>query len=139
MKGITLDLTSLINALASLDEAVNESNKQPDNLFVRDATIQRFEYSYEISHKMLKRYLEMTESSTGEIEEMAFPTLIRTGAEKGLLQNSWDVWSLYRQARNLTSHTYNAEKAKEVFKTIPGFLNDAQYLLKQLQNRVIEA
>jgi nucleotidyltransferase substrate binding protein (TIGR01987 family) len=138
-KAITLDLSSLVKALASLDEALREYKKQNENLFVRDATIQRFEYSYELSHKMLKRYLEMTESNTEEIDQMSFATLIRTGAEKGLLQHSWEAWSIYRNARNLTSHTYNEAKAMEVCKTIPDFLHDAQYLLKQLQSRVIEA
>lgn len=137
-KSITLDLSSLTKALASLDEALREYKKDPANSFVRDATIQRFEYSYELSYKMLKRYLEMTEANAEEIDQMPFPTLIRTGAEKGLLENSWDAWSIYRHARNLTSHTYNEQKAKEVCKTIPTFLSDAQYLLKQLQTRVIE-
>lgn len=133
-----LDLSSLVKALGSLDEALCEYQKQSRNLFIRDATIQRFEYSYELSHKMLKRYLEMTESNAEEIDQMSFSNLIRTGAERGLLLNSWEAWSIYRNARNLTSHTYNENKAIEVCKTIPGFLKDAQYLLKQLQEKVVE-
>lgn len=139
MTGTTkLDLSSLIKALNSLDEALREYQKQSKNLFIRDATIQRFEYSYELAHKMLKRYLEMTESNSEEIDQMPFSTLIRTGAEKGLLLNSWEAWSIYRNARNLTSHTYNEKKAIEVCGVIPSFLKDAQYLLKQLQARVVE-
>lgn len=133
-----LDLSSFVKALASLEEALSEHQKQDKNLFVRDAMIQRFEYSYELAHKMLKRYLEMTESSAEEIDQMSFSNLIRTGAERGLLLHSWDQWSVYRSARNLTSHTYNESKAIEVCSVIPGFLADAQYLLKQLETRIVK-
>lgn len=131
----TLDLSSLKKTLASSKEAIHEYEKQSDNAFIRDATIQRFKYSYELTHKMIKRYLEITESSSEEIDQMSFANLIRTGAEKGLLKSSWDVWSVYRQARNLTSHTYDEKKAVEVCKTIPNFLNDAEYLMMQLTMR----
>lgn len=130
-----LDLTSLRNSINSLGVALTEYNKNRENLFVRDASIQRFEYTYELAHKMLKRFLEMTEANREDIDQMSFPSLIRTGAEKGLLKNSWDVWSSYRTARNLTSHTYNAAKAEEVFKIIPSFLAEAAFLMAQLEKR----
>jgi nucleotidyltransferase substrate binding protein (TIGR01987 family) len=130
-----LDLSALVNALSSLNEAIQRYQADPADTMVRDASIQRFEYSYELSHKMLKRFLENTESSAGEIDQMSFSSLIRTGAEKGLLKNSWDVWSVYREARNATSHTYNEKKAIEVCKILPVFLEDAEYLLLQLQSR----
>jgi nucleotidyltransferase substrate binding protein (TIGR01987 family) len=131
-----LDLSSLIKALTSLKEAACEYEKQPDNTFIRDATIQRFEYSYELTYKMLKRYLEMTEPNAEEIDQMSFANLVRTGAEKGLLKNSWDIWSAYRHARNLTSHTYDEKKAIEVCQIVPDFLNDAEYLMMQLKMRI---
>jgi hypothetical protein len=49
---MTLDIRSLIKALASLQEALAEYKKHP-NHFMRDSCIQRFEYSYELAHKML--------------------------------------------------------------------------------------
>ncbi len=131
-----LDISSLGKALASLEEAVNEHAKQPQNLFVRDATIQRFEYSYELTHKMLKRYLEMSEPNAAEIDQMSFPNLIRTAAEKGLLQQSWDQWKTYRDARNITSHTYNQQKAEQVCAIIPLFLQEAKLLLNHLNHRI---
>ena len=117
---------------------MREHKKQKTNLFVRDALIQRFEYSYELAHKMLKRFLELTEPNAEDIDQMSFSDLIRTGAERGLLLHSWDIWSSYRAARNLTSHTYNESKAIEVCKIIPEFFKEAEYLLMQLKSRVIE-
>jgi nucleotidyltransferase substrate binding protein (TIGR01987 family) len=131
-----LDLSSIQKAVASLDEAVTEYQKNKNNKFVRDATIQRFEYTYELSHKMLKRYLELTEPSAEEIDQMSFPNLIRTGSERGLILTGWDRWKIFRDARNLTSHTYNEKKASEVCDIIPHFLQDAQYLLSQLKGRM---
>ncbi len=46
--------------------------------------ILRFEYTYELSHKMLKRYFEMTEPNAEMIDQMLFPDLIRTASERGL-------------------------------------------------------
>jgi nucleotidyltransferase substrate binding protein (TIGR01987 family) len=133
---MTLELDSFEKAVASLAEALKAQGEQSTNTLIRDACIQRFEYTYELSHKMLKRYLEMTEASQETIDEMTFPTLIRTGHEKGLLLSSWDVWKGYREKRGATSHTYNEKKAQEVFEGIPNFLDEARYLLRELQGRV---
>ncbi|HTQ70048.1 MAG TPA: nucleotidyltransferase substrate binding protein, partial [Acidocella sp.] len=53
-----IDLSSLNRALATLDEALAAHARVPEDKLIRDACIQRFEYSYELSHKMLRRYLE---------------------------------------------------------------------------------
>jgi len=130
-----LDVTSFEKALVLLETALVAFQKNPKDLFIRDASIQRFEYTYELCHKMLKRYLEMTEPNAEEIDQMQFAQLIRTGSEKGLLLNGWDVWQKYRYARNLTSHTYNEDKAIEVCQIIPGFFKDAMFLLEKLHER----
>jgi len=131
-----LDVSSLEQAIASLDEAVTAHRQQETNNFIRDAAIQRFEYTYELSHKMLKRYLEMTEPSAEIIDQMPFPDLIRTASERGLLSKGWDVWKDYRHARNATSHTYNEKKAKEVYAVIPEFLKETNHLLAELKERI---
>lgn len=130
-----LDLSSLVKVVTSLEVALAAYQKNPADLFVRDASIQRFEYTYELCHKMLKRYLELTEPNAEDIDQMQFAQLIRTGSEKGLLLNGWDVWTKYRYARNLTSHTYNEDKAIEVCQIIPSFCKDAKFLLDKLNER----
>lgn len=135
---MTLELTPLVKSIASLGEALTEHAKDKENDFVRDACIQRFEFTYELSHKMLKRFLEMTEANPEAIEQMSFQDLIRTGDERGLLLNGWDVWSGYRKARGTTSHTYDETKAAEVFAIIPDFFEEAKFLLEKLQERQSE-
>lgn len=132
---IQLDLTSLENAMQRLTEALQALDGEPQNTLYRDATIQRFEFSYELAHKMLKRYLEMAAANPVSIDELAFPDLIRTGSEQGLLRSGWDKWTAYRKARSITSHTYDEAKAIEVLAIVPDFLQEARFLLSELQSR----
>ncbi len=131
---MTLELTSFEKAIASLKLALDEFEKT-HSVFVKDSCIQRFEYTYDFSHKILKRQLERMSAASSEIDLMSFQQLIRLGAESGLLLNSWDIWKDYRDARNATSHAYNEEKAQEVFEVIPDFYQEAKYLLEKLQER----
>lgn len=130
-----LDLTSFEYVLQRFSEALQAYNSAPQNTLYRDACIQRFEFSYELSHKMLKRYLEMTSANPTEIDELAFPNLIRSGNEQGLLLHDWEQWKNYRKARSITSHTYDETKAMEVIALLPDFLLEAQALLQELKKR----
>lgn len=130
-----LDFTSFENALQRFSEALQAYNSAPQNTLYRDACIQRFEFSYELSHKMLKRYLEMTSTNPKEIDSLAFQDLIRSGNEQGLLRHDWKRWKEYRHARSITSHTYDENKAMEIVAILPDFLLEAQALLKALKER----
>ena len=127
-----LDLSSLKKAVNSLEKAVNEYQINP-NEFVRDSCIQRFEYTYELCWKTIKRFLENTVASPTDIDSMSFQELIRTANEKGLLLNDWETWKLYRIYRGTTSHSYDQAKADEIYKEIPLFLKEAQFLLSRLE------
>lgn len=137
-----LDLTSLNKAIVSLENAIMVFDQNGSSAFdtmtkevIKAGLIQNFEFTYELSHKMLKRYLELTEPNSTVIVEMNFADLIRTGYEKGLLLNSWDIWKNYRKARGTTSHTYDADKVGEIIREIPQFFKEAQYLLAELEKR----
>ncbi len=64
-------------ALATLDEIVN----MPFSLIVRDASIQRFEYSFESLWKLLKVYLDRYEGLVCNSPKQCF----REGLKVGLL------------------------------------------------------
>lgn len=125
-----LDLSSFEKTLASLDEVL----ALPLTPIIRDSTIQRFEYTFELSHKMLKRYLEMTAPTPSEVDQMEFRDLIRVGAEKGLIRKP-ETWFVYRQARNETSHGYDEAKAKLVYAQIKPFAAEARFLFDQLTSK----
>ena len=133
---MSLDLTPFRRAVAQLASGLAAARAAPDDELMRDGTIQRFEYTYELSHKFLRRFLETTEPAPEQLRTLSFPALIRLGAERGLLVHSWDVWSNHREARGTTSHTYDGATAAEVFARIPAFLADAQALLAGLEWRL---
>jgi nucleotidyltransferase substrate binding protein (TIGR01987 family) len=131
---MSLDFSSLENAIKRLKEGLDAITTNPDNDLYRDAVIQRFEFTYELSHKMLKRYLEEVSANPQEIDDMSFQDLIRTGNEKSLLLSGWDKWRDYRRARSITSHTYDEEKAMEVISVIPTFYDEAMFLIQKLND-----
>ena len=128
-----LDFSPLANAVARLDEGLARYLGDMSDAQIRDGLIQRFEFTYDLSHKMLRRALELAAANPEEIDRMSFPTLIRTGSEQGLLQGDWTVWRAYREMRNITSHTYDETKAQQVASAIPGFLDEARELLRRLE------
>lgn len=124
---MNLDFSSLERALDSLERGLSRAVPAPHDEELRDACIQRFEFSFELSWKMLKRKLTQLVPVAETVDGLSYRGLIRLGAEYGLINNV-DAWLVYREIRNITSHTYNAEKAAEVFAVIPDFLHDARAL-----------
>ncbi len=126
-----LDFRSLQLATASLAEALEAAKLRPDDAFVRDASIQRFEVTYERSVKSLRRQLEAMADSPAELDALGYRDMIRVGVERGLIAAEAE-WFRYRELRNITAHVYDPAKAAQVFAKLPLFLRDAQALLGKL-------
>jgi nucleotidyltransferase substrate binding protein (TIGR01987 family) len=131
-----LDTTSLGNAVRRLREGVVRWRHEPTDEQIRDGLIQRFEFTYELSHKMLRRYLKEAAASPDEIDRMPFADLIRTANAEGLVPAGWPAWRRFREMRARTSHTYDAEVASQVVAAIPEFLEEAEHLYAELQRRL---
>ena len=125
MERVTERIEVARRALVTLDEVLAMTR---DTDIVRDAAIQRFEYTYELCWKMLKRRLEEDAATPAEIDRMSFRELLREGAARGLVADP-SVWMRYRELRNLTAHTYDEAKADQVRQAIPAFQRDAAALL----------
>jgi nucleotidyltransferase substrate binding protein (TIGR01987 family) len=130
-----LDFTPLESAAARLAEGLARHHAEPGDAQLRDGLIQRFEFTYDLAPKMLRRALEADAANPGEIDAMSFPTLIRTAEEQGYIAGGWDKWRTYREMRNITSHTYDEAKAAQVVAAIPGFLADVRELVGELLRR----
>jgi len=131
---MNINLSSLEKALESLDRALIRSNANPEDTEIRDAVIQRFEYSFELCWKMLKRILERTAAVPSNVSKMSYKELIREGAEKGHIEDP-KLWFVFRDQRNITSHTYDEKKAHEVWTTANEFYPKAILLLKRLNEK----
>jgi len=133
---MALDLRHFAAAVARLNEGVQQYRADPTHALVRDGLIQRFEFTYDLSTKTLRRALEAGSDIPNQVDKMTFPELIRTANEQDLLLGSWRDWHGYRDMRNITSHTYDDAKALKVVDAIPAFLEEARALLMRLQERL---
>ncbi|MBF0784836.1 nucleotidyltransferase [Muribacter muris] len=123
-----LDFTPLENAIFRLDEGLARYLQDVSDIQIRDGLIQRFEFTYELSHKMLKRYLMAISPNPDYYDTISFQDLIRSANEYGLLQGNWTDWKQYREMRSRTSHTYDEATALTVVQGIPKFLAEVQFL-----------
>ena len=76
---------------------------------VRDALIQRFEFTFETAWKAMFRWLR---ARGAEVDDEAFAVLPRAFTNR--LISDDDGWTELRKKRNLTAHTYKEELAVEV-------------------------
>jgi nucleotidyltransferase substrate binding protein (TIGR01987 family) len=140
-EGIVLDLTSLNKAIVSLSNTIaitQETLKQyPNNNTLINAlksgVIQNFEFTYELSWKFMKRWLE---SNLGAVYVDGIPRkeLFKLAAEHRLIDNPAE-WFVYHQARNEMAHTYNLKTAEKVFTAAISFLDKAKLLLNSLEQK----
>lgn len=133
---MALDPTSLGNAVQRLRDGLARHYAEPADEQLRDGLIQRFEFTYELSHKMLRRYLQENSPSPEEAARMSFAELVRAGNAQGLLRAEWPVWRRFRDIRTRTTHTYDAGTAAAVVAEIPAFLDEAEYLWTELRKRL---
>ncbi len=133
---MSLDINPLLNAIGRLQEGWQRYQLDISDIQIRDGLVQRFEFAYEISHKMLKRYLEHSSASPEQFDVMPFADLIRSANEQGLLQGDWPAWRGYRDMRSKTSHTYDEDIALQVVAGIPVFISEAAFLASQLKQRL---
>jgi len=112
-------------ALTSFDEALG----LPYSKIVRDAAIQRFEFTLEALWKLAQRYLLLQEGL-----EIGSPKgVIRGCFQAGLLtEDQTNILLRAVDDRNLTVHTYNESLAENIFKN----LSQYQPVLNNLYNRL---
>lgn len=137
---MALELDSLIRSVESLKRAISAADKSQDimNPDLREAVkagiIQNFETAYEQCWKFIQRWLRQNQAP----EEANYPRtrkeLFRMAARAGIISNP-TPWFEFGEARNLTSHTYNAAQAKAAHDAARRFLPYAEELLKNLTER----
>jgi nucleotidyltransferase substrate binding protein (TIGR01987 family) len=92
-------------ALARLHEALAQNETD----LVRDALIQRFEFTYELGWKCMFYWLRAQKEKVPEVVRQVIQAAFR--AE---LISDADLWEKIKDYRDETSHTYDEKKAIEV-------------------------
>ncbi|MBZ9633739.1 nucleotidyltransferase substrate binding protein [Clostridium sp. FP1] len=100
------------------------------NEIIRDSLIQRFEFTYELTHKMLKEFMNFQ----GVTLENSFPRTIFKKAYVNNIISDELVWINLLEDRNSTSHIYNEKLANEIAKRIANkYVDSIGELIKNLE------
>ena len=126
---MVLKLTNLNKAIAALELAI----AQPKNDFIRDSVIQRFEISYELAWKAIRKQL-IVELGELEIDGISRRDLFRKAIGQKLISD-FEVWTVFHEARNSTSHNYDETNAERVFEIALSFAVEARSLAGILAGR----
>lgn len=111
MNKMMVKMEDLARALSKLKESLSRDPEQDD--IVIDATIQRFEFTYELSWKLMKSYLEYT-----GVTDLSSPrSTIKAAFKAGLIRDG-ELWLKMLEDRNRTSHTYDEATALDIYNNI---------------------
>lgn len=108
----------LKKALDSFERAFKSFSKaleQPKTEWVRDSAIQRFEYTFDLAWKSIKRFAQRE-----DIECHSPIQSFRTALKLGWIKDD-SIWLDIRDDRNRTSHTYNESTAEEIYSRLPEY------------------
>lgn len=137
-----LNLSVLENAIDSMQKIVDRSNdiefmSKQDFITInaiQSGVIQHFEIVYELCWKFMQRWIKENHSP----EEADYPRtrkeLFRTAARLGLISDPLP-WFSYGDARNMTTHTYDESKARQVYEISKNLVKDAMDLLNRLKEK----
>ena len=91
---------------------------------VRDAAIQRFEFTIELAWKTAKKAMGSSSSAS--------KVVIQEMAQQNLIQSP-ELWFDFIDGRNLTAHTYKQEVAEKVYLCAKQFEPECERLLENLR------
>lgn len=91
-----------------------------------DATIQRFEFTFELAWKFLKDYF------FEQGIELNYPKEVLQEAFNVNLINNEIIWIQMLKDRNMTSHTYDEKLADEIYIKIKSYVPELRNLLNKI-------
>jgi nucleotidyltransferase substrate binding protein (TIGR01987 family) len=102
-----------------------------ENEYIRDSAIQRFEFAFELSWKVIKAFLE-----TKAIICRSSKDCFREAFQQELIDYD-QIWTDEMiKARNRTVHTYNEDLAEKIYSQLPDFLEAFKKLLENLKKEI---
>ena len=129
MERLRLKYQDAFNALKTIEDIL----KEPFSMIIRDATIQRFEYTFEALWKFLKEYLKEKEGIVSNSPKACLKEIFSLG----FLTEEETVRCLeMTDRRNDTSHTYKEEVAKLIYSKIKGYYTLMKNLLDQFEDKI---
>ena len=119
-----------INALKALKDHSDKLQRDVIDA-VKAGIIQQFEVSYELSWKLMKRWIEEKGTVT-LVDGLSRRELFRVAEEHQII-NSVEEWMMFHSGRNSSSHLYDTQTASEVLSISQKFLPAGIALLSFLE------
>ena len=120
------NLKSFEKALLQLGDALEES----ESPIVRDACLQRFEFSYELLWKTLKIFLEEIHGVRAVSPRQVF----KEAFALSIIDEELTFVEMI-ESRNTLSHTYNEEQAMKIYVKCADYLKAMKSVLAQLNKQ----
>lgn len=120
---LKIKLENYQKALGKLNKILNSNEEDVE--YKIDAIIKRFEFTYELSWKLLKAFLEyqgIIAKTPRDCFKEAFAA--------GIIDDN-EAWINMIEDRNITSHTYEENSANEIYQKIKDIYLDK---FKELEN-----
>ena len=128
MERMTQRLETARRALVSFEEVLAE----PKTRIVRDASIQRFEYTFEACWKAAKSFLKHHEGMDINSPKAA----VRASFQMGLLDEpEGRLGIVMADDRSLTVHTYNENLAEEIYGRLVSYAGLMNSWLEAMRRR----
>jgi len=121
-------LESLIKQLKKANQRLKEACQAPATQLNRDATIQRFEFTFELSWKTIQEYIR-----DQGLDCKSPKSCLREAARLDLIKNL-KKWFEFLDNRNQIAHIYNEKLANKVYKKALKFPKEVEELLKNLES-----
>ena len=102
-------------ALSNLMEAIELMSQRPLTNLEKQGVVQAFEFTHELSWKMIKDFFE----SQGNVVIYGSKDATREAFKFGLIKDG-DVWMRMIKSRNITSHTYDEKTVDEIVESVYG-------------------
>lgn len=131
-----LDFTALENSINRLGEVLDRYNNAKNDDVIWDSVILRFEFTYSIALKTLRKYFIERAFIVDDVNKFSFNDMIRTASQMNLIKSDLEKWTKFREMRNLTSHTYDENVALQVVSIVPDFYEEISFLLKNLKGNI---
>lgn len=120
-----IDISPLLKAQKMLQEGIREATSPLE----KTGAIQRFEFSYKLAWKTMRRILIKQGIETNSPRET-----FRFAGTNNLIDDV-EFWFEAIRKRNLTVHTYDQEYADEIFAWLPLFQKHFDVFIEKIKTR----
>lgn len=121
-----IDISNLIKACDVFERFRIDMHNDRD----KAGAIQAFEFCFELSWKMMKRFLEAR-----GVEASSPKTIFRSAAVEKIILDP-EVWFEFQQRRNITSHIYQEAKMEDTVEIFDLFSKELKNLISNLQGEI---